>query len=59
MPKKGFSTVTFRDEVIEYWKKEFRKNKKELYLKEGITSFSGYVSKLLYKQILVDQKQKH
>jgi len=50
MPRKGFKTITVREEVYNYFWDLWQKNKEE-YRKQGITSFSGFVTKLLYEMI--------
>ena len=50
MPRKGFKTITVREEVYDYFWNLWQKNK-EKYIRQGITSFSGFVTKLLYEMI--------
>lgn len=50
MPYKGFKSITVREEVYNYFWRKWQENK-EKYRKQGITSFSGFVTKLLYDMI--------
>ena len=50
LPYKGFKSITVREEVYNYFWEKWQKNK-EKYRKQGITSFSGFVTKLLYEMI--------
>jgi len=50
MPRKGFKSITVKEEVYDYFWDLWQKNKEE-YRKQGITSFSGFVTKLLYEMI--------
>ena len=43
MRKKGYRSLTLPDEVMEHFKREYDKNKVELFL-NGISSFSGYMA---------------
>jgi hypothetical protein len=42
MPRKGYKTITVKDEAHDILKQEWSKRRKD-YLKKGITSFSGYL----------------
>jgi len=55
MPRKGWRSVTVSEEVYEFFWKEWQQRKKEYKLKYGITSFTGFVTKLLYELL---QKEK-
>ena len=50
MPRKGWKSITVKEEVYDYFWDLWQKNKEE-YRKKGITSFSGFVTKLLYEMI--------
>jgi len=50
LPYKGFKSITVREEVYNYFWRKWQENK-EKYRKQGITSFSGFVTKLLYDMI--------
>jgi len=50
MPRKGFKSITVKEEVYDYFWDLWQRNKEE-YRKQGITSFSGFVTKLLYEMI--------
>ena len=45
MPKKGFKTITVSDEAYDILKQNWSKDK-SMYLKKGVTSFSGYLTYL-------------
>jgi predicted CopG family antitoxin len=47
MPRKGYRSITVRDEIYQDLMKRYDENKEQL-LRQGITSFSGYVTKFLY-----------
>ena len=47
MPRKGFRSITVREEIYEELMQQYTENREEL-LKQGITSFSGYVTRFLY-----------
>lgn len=56
MPAKGHKTITIRQEVYDkLWK--IWQSKKEEYLKQGITSFSGFVTKYLYELLEREDQQ--
>ena len=57
MPKEGWKSITVRQDVYDYFKKQYEKRKLEEKLESGVTSFSGYVNHLLYK--LMKQEKKH
>lgn len=47
MPKKGYKSITIRDELYEELWNKYNEEKDTL-LRQGITSFSGYVTRFLY-----------
>lgn len=47
MPKKGWRSITVTDEVYEFFFKEWQSHRDEYRMKYGITSFSGFTTKLL------------
>ena len=47
MPRKGFRSITVREEIYDELMQQYTENREEL-LKQGITSFSGYVTRFLY-----------
>lgn len=47
MPRKGFRSITVREEVYEELMRQYEENREEL-LRQGVTSFSGYVTRFLY-----------
>ena len=50
VPYKGWKSITVREDVYNYFWNIWQKNK-EKYIRQGITSFSGFVTKLLYEMI--------
>jgi len=50
VPAKGFKSITVKEEVYDYFWQRWQQEK-EKYRKQGITSFSGFVTKLLYEMI--------
>jgi predicted CopG family antitoxin len=47
MPRKGFRSITVREEVYQQLMKQYEEERDTL-LKQGVTSFSGYVTRFLY-----------
>ena len=47
MPRKGFRSITVREEVYRELMQQYEENREEI-LKQGVTSFSGYVTRFLY-----------
>ena len=58
MPRKGFRSITVREEIYEELMQQYTENREEL-LKQGITSFSGYVTRFLYDALERVTKQTH
>jgi hypothetical protein len=48
MPPKGYRSVTVPDEICEYFEKKWRQEK-EKYRREGVRSFSGFITYNLSK----------
>lgn len=44
MPKSGFRTITVKENVYDYFWKEWQKVKDEYSIKKGIRSFSAYIT---------------
>jgi len=57
MPAPGFKSITVRQDVYDYFMEEYKKRKVENRLEDGITSFSGYISKRLYDLIQQEKKR--
>jgi len=57
MPKKGYKTITVKEDVYNYFMKEYKKVKKEYSIKKGIRSFSAYVSFRL-SDLMEQEKQR-
>ncbi len=58
MPDKGWKSITIREEVfqelLELWKSNMNN-----YRKQGITSFSGFITKILYENLeAIEGKEK-
>ena len=51
MPKQGWKNVTVAEEVYDYFMDEWIKHRDEYRLKYGITSFAGFITKLLTEAI--------
>ena len=51
MPPKGFKSITVAEEVYNYFFKKWLEHREEYRLKYGISSFSGFCTKLLYQMI--------
>ena len=56
MPRKGFKSITIREEVYFSHKKYYEDNKTK-FRKMGISSFSGYLTKLLYDSLEEEGKK--
>jgi hypothetical protein len=57
-PKKGYKTITVKADVYDYFFKEWLKVKDEYAIKNGIRSFSAYVTYRLAQLVSTDNKQK-
>lgn len=56
MPKKGFKSITVKENVYNYFMDEYKKVKDEMAVK-GIRSFSGYVTYRLSQLIELEKKR--
>ena len=56
MPRKGFKTITVKENVYNYFFNEWKERRQELEVK-GIRSFSGYISYRLSQLIEQEKKQ--
>lgn len=50
MPDKGWKSITIREEVFQELLECWQNNMSD-YRKQGITSFSGFITKLLYENL--------
>jgi hypothetical protein len=57
MPKKGFKTITVKENVYDFFWNEYQKVKEDYAIKKGIRSFSAYISYRLSQ--LMEQEKKH
>jgi len=57
MPPKGFKTITVQKIVYDYLMTEYNAQKDELAIKQGVKSFSAYVTKRLAQLIEEDKKR--
>jgi hypothetical protein len=57
MPEKGYKSITVKQEVYDYLMKEYKARKKEWLVKNGIASFSGYLTYRLNELMEQDEKQ--
>jgi len=57
MPRKGYRSITVKQDVYDYLMKEYTARKKEWLVKQGIASFSGYVTYRLNELMEQDEKQ--
>ena len=57
MPKKGWRSLTVKDYVYDYFKEQYLKMDKELRIKKGITSLSGFITYRLEQLIAQDEKR--
>jgi hypothetical protein len=58
MPRKGFRSITVREEIYDELMQQYKENREEL-LKQGVTSFSGYVTRFLYDALEQAAQQTH
>jgi hypothetical protein len=56
MPRKGFRSITVRQEIYDELMQQYEERREEL-LKQGITSFSGYVTRFLYDALEQDTQR--
>ena len=45
----GWKTISIPEDTYEYLKEKWDKNRKEYMIRFGVTSFAGFVSRILYK----------
>lgn len=57
MPKKGWKSITVKEDVYDYFKKEYDKRKVENKLEDGITSFTGFINHRLYQMLQQEKKR--
>jgi len=57
MPKKGWKSITVKEDVFVYFKKEYARRKLENRLGDGITSFSAWISHQLYELMQEEKKR--
>jgi hypothetical protein len=57
MPRKGYRSITVPNDVYEFFKNEWLKNKDQL-RRRGVRSFSGYVTSRL-NQLMEEEEKKH
>jgi len=55
MPRKGFKTVTITEELYNAHLEKYEK-KISYWRRQGITSFSAYISRILVKQMIEDEE---
>jgi len=56
MPRTGYKSITIKDEDFEFFKELWEKQKTEL-RKQGVTTFSGFVTMKLYEALELDEKR--
>ena len=57
MPERGYKSITVKQDVYDFLMKEYTKQKKEWLVRNGISSFSGYVTFRLNE--LMQQDKQH
>ena len=57
MPRKGYHSITVPDDVFDYFKKEWEKHKEE-HRRQGVRSFSGFISRRLTELMELEGKQR-
>ena len=58
-PKKGYRSITVKDDVYDYFFKEWLKVKEEYAIKKGVRSFSAYVTYCLAQLSKEENKHKN
>jgi len=56
MPPKGWKSISVPEGVYNYFRDKWEKNKEEYKIKYGVTSFSGFVSRILYDLVQREKK---
>jgi len=56
MPVEGWKALSLPDEIYEFFFQKWEKNKAEYKAKYEVTSFSGWISKILSEYIERDKK---
>ena len=56
MPRTGYKSITVKDSDYEFFKNLWETNKLE-YRKKGITTFSGFITSILYEALEKDKKR--
>lgn len=57
LPRKGWKSITVRDEIYDYFMREWRRGRTE-HLKRGVTSFSGFVTQQLSELMEKEKREK-
>lgn len=57
MPRKGWKSITVKEDVYNHFYTEWERLKEQYRLKHGITSFSGFITQRLYE--LMEEEKKH
>ena len=57
MPPPGWKSITVPQEIYEFFYKRWKKDKERYRREYGITSFTGFVSKLLNDMLLEYEKR--
>ena len=57
MPRKGYKSISVKQEVYDYLMKEYKDRKTEWLVKHGVSSFTGYVTYRLNELMEQDKTQ--
>ena len=55
MPPQGHKTITMREEDYDYFQEQYNKDKEEL-ARNGVRSFSAYITMKLYQAFELEKK---
>lgn len=56
MPRKGYKTITIREEAYEKFRQIYSKRRQE-YIEKGVTSFSGFITSFISEMIEQEDKK--
>lgn len=56
MPREGYKSITVKQDVYDFLMTEYKRRKKEWLVRNGISSFSGYVTFRLNELMQLDKQ---
>ena len=57
MPEKGYKSITVKKEVYDYLMQEYQSQKRDWLVRQGISSFTGYVTYRLNELMKQDEQR--